>query len=134
MFPTLDVAETPVKPITSEGEIDPTADVAETPVNGTPISGIIDPTLDVVETPVKPITSEGEIDPTLDVVDNPVKPIVCSSIAIEPIDEVVDCPVSVSERLVVGDNDPTAESACTPAGVNAIPVNMIVLPTVTVAD
>ena len=131
--PTLDVVDNPVKPITSEGEIEPTAEVACTPVKGTPNSTLSEPTLDVVDTPVKPITSAGEIEPTLDVVDTPVKPITSAG-KIDPTVEVVDCPVSVSERLVVGDNDPTAESACTPAGVTSFPVNKIKPPRVTVAD
>ena len=48
----------------------------------------MDPTADVDETPVKPITSAGDIEPTADV---------------------VDCPASASERLVVGDNAPIAD-------------------------
>ena len=48
---TLDVACTPVNPITSAGEILPTLEVDDTPVNGTPISVVIDPTLEVADTP-----------------------------------------------------------------------------------
>jgi hypothetical protein len=69
--PTEEVAACPVTPITSAGDNEPTDEVAEGPVGVSETLPIIvgAPILDVAETPVTPITSAGEIEPTLVVAD-----------------------------------------------------------------
>ena len=45
MVPKVKVAETPVSPITSAGDIEPTLEVMDCPVNPITSAGVIEPTL-----------------------------------------------------------------------------------------